>query len=138
MAKLCTLLIAALLINFVLSYAARPEPAALPLIHHEVCLISFLLSILFTSRVVWILIFATMFFFVLPNPILISFFCASYLYVNWYCTDKGISFLFMQEVEAEKVDNNDENCEGVGKEECLMRRTLAAHVDYIYTQNHKP
>ncbi|KAK8580506.1 hypothetical protein V6N13_143588 [Hibiscus sabdariffa] len=34
----------------------------------------------------------------------------------------------------------DDNCEGVGKEECLMRRTLAAHVDYIYTQshNHKP
>ncbi|ESW32925.1 hypothetical protein PHAVU_001G029200 [Phaseolus vulgaris] len=23
-------------------------------------------------------------------------------------------------------------------EECLMRRTLAAHVDYIYTQKHKP
>lgn len=43
----------------------------------------------------------------------------------------------MQGVEAEKVEI-DENCEGVGKEECLMRRTLAAHVDYIYTQNHKP
>ncbi|PKU83469.1 Phytosulfokine [Dendrobium catenatum] len=28
-------------------------------------------------------------------------------------------------------------CEGVGEEECLMRRTLAAQVDYIYTQeNH--
>ncbi|KAI0501465.1 hypothetical protein KFK09_016410 [Dendrobium nobile] len=26
------------------------------------------------------------------------------------------------------------SCEGVGKEECLMRRTLAAHIDYIYTQ----
>ncbi|XP_047162140.1 phytosulfokines-like [Vigna umbellata] len=23
-------------------------------------------------------------------------------------------------------------------EECLMRRTLAAHVDYIYTQKNKP
>ena len=43
----------------------------------------------------------------------------------------------MQVVEAEKVDI-DESCEGVGKEECLMRRTLAAHVDYIYTQKHKP
>ncbi|KAK8601021.1 hypothetical protein V6N13_059239 [Hibiscus sabdariffa] len=40
-------------------------------------------------------------------------------------------------VELERVDV-DVNCEGVGKEECLMRRTLAAHVDYIYTQNHNP
>ncbi|KAL9396478.1 hypothetical protein Peur_010731 [Populus x canadensis] len=31
-----------------------------------------------------------------------------------------------------------ESCEGLGEEECLMRRTLAAHVDYIYTQKHKP
>ncbi|KAF9687477.1 hypothetical protein SADUNF_Sadunf02G0097600 [Salix dunnii] len=31
-----------------------------------------------------------------------------------------------------------ESCEGPGEEECLMRRTLAAHVDYIYTQKHKP
>ncbi|XP_020580701.1 phytosulfokines-like [Phalaenopsis equestris] len=26
------------------------------------------------------------------------------------------------------------SCDGVGEEECLMRRTLAAHIDYIYTQ----
>ncbi|XP_059631163.1 phytosulfokines-like [Cornus florida] len=32
----------------------------------------------------------------------------------------------------------DEACEGVEKEECLMRRTLVAHTDYIYTQKHKP
>ncbi|KAL6964145.1 hypothetical protein U1Q18_035204 [Sarracenia purpurea var. burkii] len=31
----------------------------------------------------------------------------------------------------------EESCEGVGDEECLMRRTLAAHVDYIYTQKQK-
>ncbi|KAL5187525.1 Phytosulfokine [Glycine soja] len=30
----------------------------------------------------------------------------------------------------------DESCEGVGEDECLMRRTFAAHVDYIYTQKH--
>ncbi|XVF39777.1 hypothetical protein PTKIN_Ptkin01aG0059800 [Pterospermum kingtungense] len=76
MSKLCTLFIAAFLLNFVLSHGARPQPA-FPLTHHE-----------------------------------------------------GV-------VEAEKVDI-DENCEGAGKEECLMRRTLAAHVDYIYTQKHKP
>ncbi|XP_019194958.1 PREDICTED: phytosulfokines-like [Ipomoea nil] len=28
----------------------------------------------------------------------------------------------------------EESCKGVGEEECLMRRTLAAHLDYIYTQ----
>ncbi|KAL8113533.1 hypothetical protein AgCh_020746 [Apium graveolens] len=29
------------------------------------------------------------------------------------------------------------NCSGPAEEECLMRRTLAAHIDYIYTQrNH--
>ncbi|KAF7134860.1 hypothetical protein RHSIM_Rhsim08G0091000 [Rhododendron simsii] len=32
----------------------------------------------------------------------------------------------------------EESCEGVGDEECLMRRTPAAHVDYIYTQKLKP
>ncbi|KAI4298589.1 hypothetical protein L6164_032129 [Bauhinia variegata] len=40
-------------------------------------------------------------------------------------------------LEADKV-NVEESCEGIGEEECLMRRTLAAHVDYIYTQKHKP
>ncbi|XP_020255137.1 phytosulfokines isoform X2 [Asparagus officinalis] len=36
------------------------------------------------------------------------------------------------------ADIHDEDCEGVGEEECLMRRTLTAHVDYIYTQDHNP
>nr|XP_009802460.1 PREDICTED: phytosulfokines-like [Nicotiana sylvestris] len=31
----------------------------------------------------------------------------------------------------------DDRCEGLGEEECLMRRTLEAHLDYIYTQRHK-
>lgn len=39
--------------------------------------------------------------------------------------------------EAEEV-MVEESCEGVGEEECLMRRTLAAHTDYIYTQKQKP
>ncbi|OAY45399.1 phytosulfokines [Manihot esculenta] len=38
--------------------------------------------------------------------------------------------------EAEKAEVED-SCEG-GEEECLMRRTLAAHIDYIYTQKIKP
>lgn len=39
----------------------------------------------------------------------------------------------------QKLEQGDENCEGVGEEECfLIRRTLVAHTDYIYTQNHNP
>ncbi|KAJ7946184.1 Phytosulfokines 3 [Quillaja saponaria] len=40
-------------------------------------------------------------------------------------------------MEADNVEV-DESCEGIGDEECLMRRTLAAHIDYIYTQKQKP
>ncbi|KAK9097136.1 hypothetical protein Sjap_022633 [Stephania japonica] len=32
----------------------------------------------------------------------------------------------------------EESCGGVGEEECLMRRTLAAHLDYIYTNRKQP
>lgn len=39
----------------------------------------------------------------------------------------------MQGMEEANMDVG-EGCEGVGEEECLMRRTLAAHTDYIYTQ----
>ncbi|QCD99048.1 Phytosulfokine [Vigna unguiculata] len=35
-----------------------------------------------------------------------------------------------------KVDIEDENCEE-GAEECLRKRTLIAHIDYIYTQDGK-
>ncbi|KAG4987712.1 hypothetical protein AAZX31_11G044900 [Glycine max] len=35
--------------------------------------------------------------------------------------------------DAEEVD---ESCEGIKEEECLIRRTLTAHIDYIYTQKH--
>ncbi|PWA58115.1 phytosulfokine [Artemisia annua] len=31
-----------------------------------------------------------------------------------------------------------ENCTGPGEEECLMRKTLTAHLDYIYTKKHQP
>ncbi|KAA3461609.1 phytosulfokines 3-like [Gossypium australe] len=49
---------------------------------------------------------------------------------------KGIAVVETQvEHSTEAVEDS---CQGVGEEECLLRRTLAAHVDYIYTQNHKP
>ncbi|KAK6258686.1 Phytosulfokine - like 1 [Theobroma cacao] len=41
-------------------------------------------------------------------------------------------------VETENTEAVEDSCEGVGEEECLMRRTLAAHIDYIYTQKQKP
>lgn len=53
---------------------------------------------------------------------------------------KGVSSLHEDIVssKASSVDLEDESCEGVeGEQECLTRRTLAAHLDYIYTQ-HKP
>ncbi|PSR99929.1 Phytosulfokine-beta like [Actinidia chinensis var. chinensis] len=39
---------------------------------------------------------------------------------------------------------NEEGCEGLNKDDCLLKMTLKAHVDYIYTQssnvphNHNP
>ncbi|KAI3407556.1 Phytosulfokine-beta [Psidium guajava] len=39
--------------------------------------------------------------------------------------------------EAEKVEV-ERSCEGIGEDECLMRRTLEAGLDYIYTQKQKP
>lgn len=36
-----------------------------------------------------------------------------------------------------QMNDVEESCNNVEEEEeCLMRRTLAAHVDYIYTQEH--
>lgn len=40
-------------------------------------------------------------------------------------------------VEGEKAMEVEDLCEGIGEDECLMRRTLAAHTDYLYTQKHK-
>ncbi|XP_058739183.1 phytosulfokines 3-like [Vicia villosa] len=40
-------------------------------------------------------------------------------------------------LEDEKVDIQ-ENCEGINEDDCLMRRTLVAHTDYIYTQKQNP
>ncbi|XP_004498978.1 phytosulfokines-like [Cicer arietinum] len=48
---------------------------------------------------------------------------------------KGVSSLHEDVVvnKALSEELDDESCEG--EEECLTRRTLAAHIDYIYTQN---
>ncbi|XP_074557209.1 phytosulfokines-like [Curcuma longa] len=39
-----------------------------------------------------------------------------------------------QQVGESESEEMEEGCEQVGEDECLMRRTLAAHTDYIYTQ----
>uniref|UniRef100_A0A7N1A6K3 Phytosulfokine n=1 Tax=Kalanchoe fedtschenkoi TaxID=63787 RepID=A0A7N1A6K3_KALFE len=37
------------------------------------------------------------------------------------------------------VDAAEDGCDGISEYECLMRRSLAAHLDYIYTQkNNNP
>ncbi|XP_019239598.1 PREDICTED: phytosulfokines-like isoform X2 [Nicotiana attenuata] len=43
-----------------------------------------------------------------------------------------------QDVVEPKQVGKEESCKGVKEEECLERRTLAAHLDYIYTQNQNP
>ncbi|KAI7727357.1 hypothetical protein M8C21_003503 [Ambrosia artemisiifolia] len=40
-------------------------------------------------------------------------------------------------VETAKIEI-EEGCEGINEDECLMRRTLVAHIDYIYTQKKTP
>ncbi|XP_019242779.1 PREDICTED: phytosulfokines-like [Nicotiana attenuata] len=40
-------------------------------------------------------------------------------------------------VEPKQV-RTEERCKGSQDEECLERKTLAANLDYIYTQNHNP
>ncbi|KAL7127594.1 hypothetical protein ABFS83_14G263500 [Erythranthe nasuta] len=41
----------------------------------------------------------------------------------------------MMKTSLDKAEFEGESCEGVGSDECLLRKTLDAHVDYIYTQS---
>ena len=43
-----------------------------------------------------------------------------------------------KETEQVKMEDIENNCNGLNEEECLMRRTLVAHTDYIYTQQQNP
>ncbi|KAJ4701585.1 Phytosulfokines 3-like protein [Melia azedarach] len=52
--------------------------------------------------------------------------------------DPSLSVNSLPKTQLQEEVGEEVSCEGIGKEECLTRRTLAAHVDYIYTQNHKP
>ncbi|KAK6116020.1 hypothetical protein DH2020_008289 [Rehmannia glutinosa] len=44
----------------------------------------------------------------------------------------------LKDAELKGLEVEEAGCKGVEKEECLMRRTLAAHVDYIYTGGISP
>lgn len=56
----------------------------------------------------------------------------------WIDRKKLMVMEILQGVDGEEEKVEVEQCEGVGEEECLMRRTLEAHLDYIYTQEKKP
>ncbi|WOL10912.1 phytosulfokines-like [Canna indica] len=43
----------------------------------------------------------------------------------------------VQQQQENSFKRADEGCEGLAEEKCLMRRTLVAHTDYIYTQGNK-
>lgn len=49
---------------------------------------------------------------------------------------------FLQNLDREKKSDVDDqsSCEGIAEKEveCLMRRSLEAHLDYIYTQKNNP
>lgn len=44
-------------------------------------------------------------------------------------------FLFLKVVDDVLEE---ESCDEIGEDYCLMRKTVAAHVDYIYTDSQKP
>ncbi|CAN7005208.1 unnamed protein product [Brassica oleracea var. botrytis] len=74
--------------------------------------------------------FTTFFF------IIVLFLCSTLTNASAQPTPTSV---YPGEISVEKLEQGEENCEGVGEEECfLIRRTLAAHTDYIYTQNHNP
>ncbi|XP_057531684.1 phytosulfokines-like [Amaranthus tricolor] len=44
-----------------------------------------------------------------------------------------------QHQEMNEAEIRDEiSCDGLQRDECLFRRSLAAHLDYIYTQKQQP
>lgn len=112
MARVKALFFLAVLLCSTLVYAARPEPA-----------FSAATSAKTQLEVCGIFMF-------------LKFICAFSL--QGYEFDMWLFFKFFLGVEQGVETEVDESCEGAGEEECLMRRTLAAHVDYIYTQKHNP
>ncbi|XP_021754700.1 phytosulfokines-like [Chenopodium quinoa] len=54
-------------------------------------------------------------------------------------TDQVLQNQHRVNMDTSKAEIRDEiNCEMLEKDECLFRRSLAAHLDYIYTQEQPP
>ncbi|KAG0488897.1 hypothetical protein HPP92_007708 [Vanilla planifolia] len=52
---------------------------------------------------------------------------------------RPIPATILEQKKEAKTDNLERICEGLGDDEqCLMRRTLEAHIDYIYTEQKNP
>ncbi|GKV26515.1 hypothetical protein SLEP1_g35803 [Rubroshorea leprosula] len=49
-----------------------------------------------------------------------------------------ISSLVKTQHKVKEFQAEESDYEGAGEEECLIRRTLAAHIDYVYTQKSNP
>lgn len=116
MAKLTALFFTALFLCYMVAHATRPQP----LFHKE--------SSEKTQHMVgYIMTLYTAYY----DTILFMFFSCGF-YMGLFCCSQGV------EAEHQHAEAVDDNCEGVSQDDCLMRRTLVAHLDYIYTQNHKP
>lgn len=66
-----------------------------------------------------------------------AIFCSFSFFVNYYCY-LGSADSIYRVIVMQLMGSDSEGCEEQG-EECLKRRMIAdAHLDYIYTQHHKP
>jgi len=125
MSKQPTFFTLVLLLSFnLIIHASRPNPSLNTLSSlHVVRVISSHFN--FFSGCVWFYKIGSCELLCLINSV-VCFICSLFIFL--------VLRIGMFEMKAE-VDG--EFCEEE-TEECLMRRTLAAHVDYIYTQKHKP
>ncbi|KAL3618895.1 hypothetical protein CASFOL_037123 [Castilleja foliolosa] len=67
-----------------------------------------------------------------------AFFVVALLLFFTLCSAARLGPTVRDKVKVDKAQLINESCQGVGEDECLMRRTLTAHIDYIYTQKQKP
>lgn len=120
--KLVTFFVVALVIFSAIYRAdARPEPAFHEVDSgHVVCYVLFF----FPPLLMYVYIYAALFFSARSN--------------YWWFLYAVLGILqVVQEGEEKAMEVDDSSCEGIGEDGCLMRRTLAAHVDYLYTQKQK-
>ena len=66
----------------------------------------------------------------------VSFLSWEIMLLVFYCFSVHIftGFFFCMLTNLQESSLNDDECKGLDGEECLIRRSLAAHTDYIYTQ----